>query len=202
MCGPDQAQTNLEQNQAQFYSQLRDQDQTLFGEDQGILQQLQSVYSPILQAGPNQNGFSDAEETTLNSQATEGVAQNYRAASTALKEEQAAEGGGNSYLPSGAHESAQAGLDASAASTLSGEQLQIKQAGFDQGYKQFTQATNALEGASSLMNPAGTASVANQAGSDENATSSAIAQENDSWMAPLAGAVGAVGGAATAKFIH
>lgn len=202
MCGPDQAQTQLEQNQAEFYGQLRQQDQTLFGEDQGILTQLQSVYAPVLAAGPNQYGFSDAEDTLLNSQATEGVAQNYRAASTALKEEQAAEGGGNSYLPSGSHESAQAELNASAARTMSGEQLQIKQAGFDQGYKQFAQATTALEGASSLMNPAGTAAVANQAGSDENATSSAIASENSSWMAPLAGAVGAVGGAATAKFIH
>jgi hypothetical protein len=202
MCGPDQAQVDLEQNQAQFYAQLRQQDQTLFGEDQGILQQLQSVYAPILAAGPNQYGHSDAEDTLLNSQATEGVARNYRAASTALKEEQAAEGGGNSYLPSGAHESAEAQLNAAAAGTLSDERMQIKQAGFDQGYKQFSQATTALEGASSLMNPAGTAAVANQAGSDENATSSAIAQENSSWMAPLAGAVGAIGGAATAKFLH
>lgn len=202
MCGPDQAQQQLEQSQADFYSQLRTQDSTLFGEDQGILTQLQGVYAPILAAGANQYGFSDAEDTTLNSQATEGVAQNYRSASTALKEQQAAEGGGNSYLPSGSHESAQGELDAAAARTMSGEQLQIKQAGFDQGYKKFTQATTALEGASSLMNPAGTASVANQAGSAEGDTAKAIAAENESWMAPLAGAVGAVGGAATAKFIH
>lgn len=201
MCGgPSAAQNDLQNSQAQFYQTLQQQDQTQFNEDQGILTQMQSVYAPILAAGPNQYGFSNAEDTDLNTEATEGVAANYAGASTALKEEQAAQGGGNSYLPSGVNAQEQESLDSGAAGTLSQEQQQIKQAGYQQGYQQFANATSALEGTASLLNPTGAANAATSAGSAEGTTANQIAQENESWMAPLGAAAGAVGGAALTKW--
>jgi hypothetical protein len=203
MCGPTQAQTDLQESQAQFYSTLQQQDKQQYGEDQQILQQMQSVYQPILQQGADQYGYTEPEDQTLNTEAMEGVGTNYKSASTALREEQAAEGGGNDYLPSGVKRQQQEQVSTGAAGTLSQEQLQIKQAGFQHGYDKFTQATNALEGTAGLLNPNGAASVANTAGADEGTTASQIAQENESWMAPLAGAVGAIGGAATgAEIMH
>lgn len=201
MCGPSQAQTDLQESQAQFYQTLQQQDATNYNEDQGILTQMQSVYAPILAAGPNQYGFNTGEDQTLNTEAEEGVGANYKSASTALKEQQAAEGGGDSYLPSGVKSQQDEEIDTGAAQTLSQEQQQIKQAGYQQGYNQFTQATSALQGTAGLLNPNGTASAANTAGSAEGTTAAQIEAENESWMAPLAGAVGAVGGAATGAII-
>lgn len=196
MCGPTQAQTDLQSSQAAFYDTLQKQDAVQFGEDQQILTQMQSVYAPILAAGPSQYGFNPAEDTVLNTEATEGVAGNFAGASKALKEQQAAEGGGDSYLPSGVKQQQQEELDTSAAQTAANEKLQIKQSGFAQGYNQFTAATNALEGTAGLLSPTAAANAATSAGSAEGTTANAIAAENESWMAPLAGAVGAVGAAA------
>lgn len=196
MCGPTEAQTKLQDSQAAFYDTLQKQDAVQFGEDQQILTQMQSVYAPILAAGANQYGFSPEEDQILNTEATEGVAGNFAGASKALKEEMAAEGGGNAYLPSGVKAQQLETLDSAAAQTAANEKLQIKQAGFAQGYDKFKTATGALEGTAGLLNPSAAASVANTAGSDESSTAAAIAAENESWMAPLAGAAGAVGAAA------
>jgi hypothetical protein len=201
MCGPSAAQEQLQSSQAQFYDQLRQQDSTQYGEDQAILTQMQSVYAPILAAGPDQFGFTQAESNDLNTQATEGVATNYANAGKALREEQASEGGGNSYLPSGVNEQEKEQLAESASGQQSTEQQQIRQAGYQQGYNKFVQASSALQGTAALLNPNGAANAANAAGSAEGTTAAQIAAENESWMAPLAGAVGAVGGAATAKFL-
>src|SRR5579884_3939285 len=101
MCGPTSAQTELQSEQADFYRQMTQEYTTVFGEDQGILSSLTKTFEPILEAGPNQKGFSDAERNDLNSQAIEGTAKNYAAADRALKEDQAAEGGGDTVAPTG-----------------------------------------------------------------------------------------------------
>ena len=192
MCGATQQQTNLSNEQNAFYSQLTQQDATTFGEDQGILKQVQSAYSPILAAGPNQNGFSQAETDSLNTSATEGVASSYAGAEKALHENQAATGGGDTYLSSGVSAQQDEALAEGGAQQESTDKLQIQQAGYQQGYNEFTQATSALEGAAGENNSASYAGEATNAGSAAGTTDNQIAQENESWYAPLVGAVGSV----------
>lgn len=199
MCGSD-AQDALAQKQADFYDDLRSRDNTEFAEQQSVLTQMQSIYAPILAKGPNQYGFSDAETNDLNTQANEGVAKNYANANKALKESQAASGG-DTFLPSGVSDQQRTGLIENAAAEQSQEEQQIQQAGYSQGYNEFSQATGALENVAGQYNPNAGAEVANTAGSAAETTANQIAQENESWMAPLAGAVGAVGGAAAGGFI-
>lgn len=201
MCGPDQSQVDLESKQAAFYDEMTKQDAINYSEDQAILKQMQDVYAPILAQGPNQYGFSEGEETNLETGAGEGVARNFTAASRAVREAHAAQGGGNTYLPSGVNDQEDEELSSSAASTLSDEQRQIKQSGYDQGYRNFSQATSALEGTASLLNPNGTSTAATSAGSAAGQTAKDISDENNAWIAPLAGAVGAIGGAATSAII-
>jgi hypothetical protein len=195
MCASD-AQNQLQTQQTAFYSQLQQQDATTFGEFQSILPQITSAYAPILAAGPSQNGFSQAEQNSLNTTATEGVAQNYKNASQALNEAEAARGGGDTYLPSGVNSSENESLLSSAAQQQSTEQQQIQQAGYAQGQTNFNNATQALMGTMGILNPQGAASTATSAGSAASSTASQISSENNSWEAPLIGAVGAVGGAA------
>lgn len=199
MCGPTDAQKQLQSSQIDFYNNLAAQDKAVFGENQNILNQIQAAYTPILNKGPNQYGYSPDEENVLNTQATEGVAQNYRDASRAVRQAQAARGGGNQYLPVGTDAQTDANLAQSAADELSREKLGIKTAGYAQGYKQFTDAAGNMLSTANLLNPAAYASTANTAGSSASDTANQIAKENESWMAPLLGGVssiatGAVGG--------
>ena len=195
MCASD-AQNNLQTEQMDFYKQLQQQDSQTFGEFQDILPQITAAYSPILAAGPSQNGFSTAETNDLNTQADEGTAQTYADANRALKEQQAARGGGNTYLPSGVDNAESESLLSDAAAKSASQKLQIKQAGYAQGNQNFRDATAALTGEQSILNPQGAASVANSGGSSAGTTANQITSENESWEAPLIGAAGAVGAGA------
>lgn len=191
MCGATSAQNQLQTEQAAFYQEATQQAQETYGEDQEILGKMTSAYEPILAAGPNQEGFSEAENNNLNTQATEGVAGNYNNASKALREQQAAEG---APLPTGEQSQQQEALASSAAGQQSEEQQQIKQADYTQGYNEWQNAASGLTSTAGLLNPTGYEGAATGAGSAEGETANQIASENDSWVNAAIGAGSAIGG--------
>lgn len=196
MCGgASDQQKQLDQEQSDFYQEAMNQQTQVYGEDQQILNFMSNLYEPILAKGPNQQGFSQEENNALNTQATEGVAQNYKAASTAANEQAAALGGGDSYLPSGVTASMNAGIDEAAAGQRSSEQSQITQANYTQGYNQWLAAAEGLSGVSSQLSPTGYSGAATGAGTAASNTAAQIAQENNSWMNAALGAVGGIGSA-------
>jgi len=196
MCGAssEQKQTYAEQNA--FYGQLTSEYATVFGEDQSILNEMTAIYKPILEAGPNQKGFSSEEETALRTQATEGTAQNYQKAAVALSESLNARGGGDTYIPSAADEEIKAELASSAAGQESREQLGITEENYAQGRAQFNAASSVLATEAGLLNPTGFAGATTGAGSAAAQTANEITQANNSWIAPVLGAVGGVLGQA------
>jgi hypothetical protein len=195
MCGASSQQQQLEQEQADFYQSAMQESQTAFGEQQDLLKQMEAVYNPILAKGPNQMGYSPEELATLNAQAVEGTAQNYQQAARAVGEQTAAEGGGSISMPTGAQTQLKQQVAQAAAQQESGEESQIQEAGYSQGYNEFVQATGALATASGDLNPAGYGEMANQAGAAASSTANQIAQENNSWMNAALGAAGNIGSA-------
>ena len=193
MCGASSQQTELESEQAAFYQTATQEAQTTFSQQQSLLQEMNSVYSPILEKGPNQRGYSDAERENLNAQVVEGTAQNYQGASKAINEKLAAEGGGNIPMTTGGQEQLQAEIAASSAATQSGEESQIQQADYAQGYNEFKDATGAIESAEGLLSPTSYTNAATNAGSAASTTANEIAQENNSWINAAIGAAGAIG---------
>lgn len=177
-----------------FYQQGMQESSTTFGEQQALLQQMEAVYNPILAKGPNQEGFSTAEKNTLDAQAVEGTAANYAGAAKAVNEQEAA-GGGNNPLPSGGEEQLKEEVATSAAGQESAEESQITQADYAQGYSEFQGATQALATASGELSPTSYENAATGAGSAAEQTANQINQEQNAWMAPVLGAVGAIGGA-------
>ena len=192
MCDGTDAQKDLQNNQIDFYKQLMAQDKTAFGQDQNIFNRIYSTYAPILEAGPNQRGFSDAERNDMNTDAMESTAKNYAGATRAFRNQTAAMGGGNTYIPSGAAASNEADLAARAADTLSTGQRQIEQADYQTGRQNFLTATQALENQQAQLNPTGYAGAATGAGSAASKTAKDIADEGSSWYAPLIGAASGV----------
>jgi hypothetical protein len=172
------------------------ENQQVYGESQGILDSLNSAFTPILEAGPNQPGFSQAEDTALNTEAEDSTATNYANAEKTLQENQAAEGGGNLFEPSGAAQSERAGVAEKAAGTLSGEQNQITQQNYATGRQNFMNAAGVLSGEQSTLNPNGTAEAATGASSAASSTANTIASQSNSVWTSVLGALGGIAGQA------
>jgi hypothetical protein len=192
MCGASKEQKQISAEQNAFYQQLTQQYATVFGEQQAILATLTKEFEPILSAGPNQRGFSDAERTSLNTTAEEGVARNYEHALRAERENAAAAGGGSELLPSGGQELTEAEYARAGAEQTAAEEQQIEQADYATGRANFYGAEQALAGAAGLLSPVSYAGVANNAGEAASKTAADIAAANNAWMGPVFGAVGGV----------
>jgi hypothetical protein len=196
-CGAPPEQTQLANEQAQFYRQLTQSYKTVFPEQQAILAALTKEFQPILAAGPNQPGFSAAEEAALRTQASDTTTRGAQQADVALGGKLAAEG--DATIPSGAKAQLEAGLLESANAENAGLQNKITGENYAIGRSNFLNAARELETGAGLLNPSGAASVATGAGSAANTTWNDIAAENSAWMGPVFGAIGGLGGAAIGK---
>lgn len=189
--GPSASQQELAQSQSNFYNTLSNDYGTSFGESQGILNSLTSSLQPILNAGPNQNGYTPAETNALNSQAIQGTAQQYASAERALNENQAGSSG-DQLLPSGVKSQQQEQLASSGANQTSSQLLGIKNAGYQQGASNFQSAVGQLEGEAGLINPTGVANSATGAGTtayNSAQTNQQMANQGSIWNT-LGGVIG------------
>ena len=194
MCGgATQAQQDLQEEQSAYYKEATAEAEATYAEDQELLQSVKSIYDPILAKGPNQEGYSSEELANLNAQAVEGTAKNYASAAKAVNEKMAAEGGGDIALPSGAQLQLQQEVANSAAATESGEESQILQADYQQGYNEFVNAGNMEMAVSGQYNPTAYSGATTSAGSAASQTANEIAQENNSWINAAIGAAGSIG---------
>ena len=197
--GATATQQQLQNEEANFYQTMTQDYNTTFGENQAIKQTLTSSLSPIVAAGPNQMGFNTAELNSLNSTALQGTGQGYASASQALKEQQAATGGGNSYLPSGVQSQQQAGLASAAANQESNQLLNIQQAGYTQGYNQYENAVGQLGGVASSDSATNYSNSANSSAGAANSEANAVQQANQQMWNNISGVFsGAMGAAGTA----
>jgi hypothetical protein len=197
-CGATQAQTDAQEAQANLANEMSKDYATIFGQNQAILGSLQNALQPIISAGPNQQGFSPAELSALQGQATNLNAQGANNAEIAAAAKAATAGGGNAAIPSGAQEQIGAMVNQSAAQNLANEQLGITAADYATGRQNFFSAEGALAGqAGQLENPATAAgSAASNSNMDAMNAATQIQQANDSWMGIVGGLVGSLGGAA------
>lgn len=190
MCGPSGGQTALSQEQADFYKELQGSYATEFAGQSAILSSLNAAFTPILNAGPNQQGFSAAENATLNTQAMNTTSRNYQNAARAVGSQLAARGGGNAYLPSGVNAGIDASIASAAAGQLSAEESQITQANYAQGRQNFFNAAGALSGEASLMNPTQYAGQATGAGGAAFQSATDIYNQGNAWQGLLGGVLG------------
>ena len=193
--GASAQQNALAQQQSNFYSTLQQDYGTQFKDQSNILGTLTKSLSPILQGGVNQFGFSQGETNALNSSAIQNTGTQYANQAKALRENQAAQGGGNALLPSGVAQQQQAALGAASADQASNQLLGIQQAGYAQGRQNYNNAVGQLGGVAGQYNPSGFSSAANSAGSNAANTAGQIAQENNA-ASPWNLVGGILGGAA------
>lgn len=193
LCGASSQQTQIEASQAAFYDTLTSEYKTVFGQNQAILGTLTKSLEPILAGGINQQGFSPAELANLNNIAVNQTGQNYANAKSAISNQQGAEGGGNSYIPSGAKEELQSQLATSAVQQESSNEQQIQSQNYATGRENYLGALSGLSNVAGQYNPTGFANSATGAGGAAASTADAITQANNSWLSVVSGVAGAAG---------
>jgi hypothetical protein len=199
MCGSNPQQTQITDAQQQFYTQLTQQYNEVFAQNQAITGALTSAFTPILQAGPSQTGFSQSQDTAMRTQNTENVATDYAQAQRATAQILAAKGGGNTFLPSSTTANILAGNANSAAATRAQGENQITQENYAQGYQNWQAAANVLGSTANLLNPTSYSGAANTGGSSASTSATSLAASSFApWGAAL-GALGSVAGAAVGK---
>ncbi len=196
MCGSTDQQSDIAGEQQAFYKQLQSQYQQEYGNFSGILAKLQSTFEPILAAGPNQEGFSAAEKTNLETQATTKTAGNYDKALQAANEGMNAEGGGDTFAPSGAKEAVRGQIASAGAAEQSQLDQAITSADYDQGRNNFLTAAQVLGSTASMQNPVGIGGVTNNAGGEAMQGANDVATADNAFWGSVMGALGGAAGTA------
>jgi len=193
MGGPTGQQLANQTAQANFYETMTSEQATTFAENQDILAQVKSIETPILQAGPEQFGYSPAEWQDISSSIiNKGATASANAENAAqLRAKQA--GGGVSTLGTGGQaeleENAQVLGEQATATNLGNAKL----AGYQQGATNYSQALAALTGEQQIENPTSYAGGVNAAGGNANTSAENVYNAGSAIpMAILGGIAGGV----------
>lgn len=187
-----QEQMEAQQN---FYNQLTTEMQNNYGQQQAIYNQMQKAFAPILNAGPNQYGYSAGEQSALSSESLTGTAEATKQAQQSLG---AAVGARNSTgLPSGVYSQLSAAINDEGALQNANQQLGIRQSGYQQGAHNFDLAAQALGSVASGENPLGYAGAVNNA-NEGTLEATNMANNMNSFGSNIGAILGGLGGMATA----
>lgn len=141
MCGPSHEQRMLEAKQSSLADLMMQSFRQRFAQQSDLLTKLQqSVYQPIISAGPGQQGMTPQERAAYQTQILNTTGANYESAKRALQTTLSARGGGNVALPSGAEAQLQAVLASQAAGQTSAEELALTQQDYALGRERYDRA--------------------------------------------------------------
>jgi hypothetical protein len=200
LCGAPSGQKQLAQEQANYYQTLTNNANAEFGQASTLAQNFINEFTPIFNAGPNQQGWNAAESNAVNSdivttegQATKNALQAAGATTNAL-------GGGNEYVPQGATSAIKNSINVAGSQATAQSQQNALLANYQQGFTNFETAASGLEGVPSLYSGSTSAAgTATGAGSAANQSYNAIAEEEMSPLSLISSALGATGAALSGK---
>jgi hypothetical protein len=199
-CGATGAENTQATDTTNAYNTAQQQAASIFGASNTAFQELSKSYTPIVAAGPGQQGFSQQELSNLNSSAitqTGVEAKNEKEALGNSEATAAGTGGSGPVGPGGATIGANLGLAENAGNQTASELSQIQQADYAQGATNYQNAVSGLSNATSVFNPATSAtSAATGAGESASTAINNVAQSAASPWQMAAGAIGSVAGAA------
>lgn len=179
MGGASDLQKNLAQEQQQFYQQATAEQEAQFTNQSELLDSLRQAWMPILQAGPNQAGFSPELDSMLKSQITDQGAQTTTNSVNAVEQREKQVSGGAPVLPTGANEQVEADAQVLGQQATAAGLQKETEANFEQGNQNFDNAANVFNGISAQENPVGYITAASGAGGTANSEANAVQQANE-----------------------
>ena len=199
MCGPSASQEGLAGNETQFIDTLQGNYAQNFQEQQSVLNHLNGVLSPILQAGPNQTGFSPSERAAFNTQAIDSTGAAAANTERAIGNETAGRSDSGNLAEAGNVQALKANAASAAEGQLSNEELGITEADYATGRSNFNNTVGGELAVSGQQNPLGYAGAANTANQNAFGEETQINKEQNQEQADIAGGItslaeGAIGG--------
>lgn len=192
MCGPSGSEKSLANEQAGFAQTLQSDYNTQFANQANVLQELNNSLSPILNAGPNQQGFSASELAAMNTNAINQTGANYANAAKAVGGQLAGRGD-SSGLESGVDQQIKGTLASQAAGTLSNTENAITQANYQTGRANYE---NAVAGANALAgdyNPTGFGNLGISGNNSAFGEANQVQTQKNQEQQAIAGSIAGVG---------
>lgn len=189
MCGPSGQQKQLANSQQSFFNNLMASYQQNFGEQQGIFSSITNALSPILRGGPDQMGFSAAENAALTGSAINNAAIQNRNAQVVA----GYSAGGNTGVTTGGQKQLQAAIASGVGQNLSSNLNQINLANAATGRQNFFNAEAGLAGLANMESPLGYAGAANNAGQTAFGEATKIQDMKNQEQADIGGAIAGLG---------
>jgi hypothetical protein len=202
VCGPSNQEQQIAGSEQQFMKTLQANYSTNFAEQQQVLNHLNGVLAPILQAGPNQTGFSPSERAALNTQAIDTTGAASANAQRAIGNETAGRSDSGNVGEAGNVAALKASAASAGAGQLSNEELGITEADYATGRSNFNSAVGAEEGVAGQFNPVGSAGAANAANQSAFGEASKITQEQNQMASDIAGGITSLAGGAMGGFAN
>jgi hypothetical protein len=192
MCGPSQQEYNAQEQESSFMQDYADAFNTRQASQTSLLNTINNTLNPILQAGPNQQGFSAPELASYDTEALDTTGANYANAERALQTNQSA--AGDSTVESGVQQQQKGALASEAAGTTSNEELGITEANYAQGRRNFENAVQGEDTVAQLENPTAYGNLTQTANSTDFNESSQINQQANQEEADIAGGLTSLAG--------
>jgi hypothetical protein len=194
MCGgATNSQKSLQGEEESFDSVLNSEQQEQFAQQQAIMQNLNQSLTPIVEAGPNQQGFNAEELAAMNTQALDTSSANYSSAARALGTSLAGRSS-DTGLETGVQQQIKAALASQAAGNLSNTENAITQSDYAQGNANWQRASAGLQALNGTYNPDSYANSLNNADQNTAQLDQTIEEENSAGLSSLVGGLTGIAG--------
>ena len=191
MCGPSSALTNLAASATSFAGQVQQQATQVFGSASAVFNNLIGSVQSVVKGGPGQAGWGAAETNAVNSQILNNAAVSARNEKSAVGNDVAAIGGGNTVNPSGLETAVNLQTAQSVENAKSQQEEQATVANFQQGNQNYNAAVSeemqlpkVFDASSAVDNAAVNANDA------ATKAQTAVSSANNWWQPILGAAVG------------
>ena len=202
MCGPSAALQNLAASATSFAGQVQQQATQIFGSASTVFNNLMGTIQNVVKGGPGQAGWGAAETNAVNSQILNNAAVSARNEKSAVGNDVAAIGGGNTVNPSGLETAVNLQTAQSVENAKSQQEEQATVANYQQGNQNYNAAVNEEMQLPKVFDAsAAEDNAAVNANTAATNAQTAVSSANNWWEPILGSAIGAGGsiGAAALK---
>lgn len=202
MCGPSSALKDLAASATSFAGQVQQQATQIFGSASTVFNNLMGTIQSVVKGGPGQAGWGAAENNAVNSQILNNAAVSARNEKSAVGNDVAAIGGGNTVNPSGLETAVNLQTAQSVENAKSQQEEQATVANYQQGNQNYNEAVNEEMQLPKVFDASsGADKAATDAQTAANTAQTAVSSANNWWQPLLGAAIGAGGqvGAAALK---
>ena len=194
MCGASGTLKSLAASATSFAGQVQQQATQIFGSASTVFNNLMGTIQSVVKGGPGQAGWGAAENNAVNSQILNNAAVSARNEKSAVGNDVAAIGGGNTVNPSGLETAVNLQTAQSVENAKSQQEEQATVANYQQGNQNYNEAVGQEMQLPKVFDAsAAVDNAATNANTAATTAQTAVSSANNWWQPLLGAAIGAGG---------